>query len=197
MESIKEKLNKREIEINLYEKKFNFFNNTPIMPENKIKNCLINPNINYKYEEYLVSYNINNNNNHKLLKYELAEYDFNNNNNDIIEIKDITELKNKLNYLLYRYSFLAKDFLEDKWILYDHKNPNKYELEDKQFIFDNSILISDKTNKDFILYIKQIMNLCKILAKKVGYTVHTKFYNDEYHEICWLIFIFSEKKKQE
>ena len=41
------------------------------------------------------------------------------------------------------------------------------------------------------------MNLCKILAKKVGYTVHTKFYNDEYHEICWLIFIFSEKKKQE
>lgn len=188
MEAIKEKLNKREIEMNLYEKTFNFFNNTAITPENKIKNSLINPNINYRYEEYLTGYNIPNNNNNKLLKYELAEYKFNN-----IEIKDIVELKNKLNYLLYRYSFLAKDFLEDKWILYDNKQ-NKYELEDKQFIFDNSILISDKNNKDFVLYIKQIINLCKILAKKVNYTMYTKFYNDDYHEICWLIFVFSEKK---
>ena len=191
MEAIKEKLNKREIEMNLYEKKFNFFKNTAISPENKIKNCLINPNINYRYEEYLTGYNINNNNNHKLLKYELAEYDFNNN---IIEIKDITELKNKLNYFLYRYSFLTKDFLEDKWVLYDKLNQNKYELEEKQFIFDNSVLISNKNNKEFVLYIKQIINLCKILAKKIGYTMHTKFYNDEYHEICWLIFVFSEKK---
>jgi hypothetical protein len=191
MEAIKEKLNKREIEMNLYEKKLNFFKNTAISSENKIKNCLINPNINYRYEEYLTGYNINNNNNnYKLLKYELAEYDFNNNN---IEIKDITELKNKINYFLYRYSFLAKDFLEDKWVLYDNKQ-NKYEIEEKQFIFDNSISISDKSNNDFVLYIKQIINLCKILAKKVNYTMYTKFYNDEYHDICWLIFVFSEKK---
>lgn len=190
MELIKEKLNKRELEMRLYEKQFIFFKNILISSEeNKIKNCLINPNINYKYENYLTGYNINNNNYNKVLKYELEEYDFNN-----INIKNVQELKNKIIYLLHRYSFIANNFLEDKWILYEQQNQNKYELEDKQFIFDNSILISNKNNKDFIVFIENIIKFCKILVKKIGYTIHTKFYNDDYHDICWLIFVFSEKK---
>ena len=190
MELIKEKLNKRELEMRLYEKQFIFFKNILISSEeNKIKNCLINPNINYKYENYLTGYNINNNNYNKVLKYELEEYDFNN-----INIKNVQELQNKIIYLLHRYSFIANNFLEDKWILYEQQNQNKYELEDKQFIFDNSILISNKNNKDFIVFIENIIKFCKILVKKIGYTIHTKFYNDDYHDICWLIFVFSEKK---
>ena len=105
-------------------------------------------------------------------------------------------MKIKLNYLLNRYSFIVNEILEDKWILYEKKNQNKYELEETQFAFDNSITTSNKNDDDFIFFVKYIMNICKTLAKKVGYKMHTKFYDDEYHDICWLIFVFSERKKE-
>jgi hypothetical protein len=195
MEIIKEKLNKRESKMNLYEKKFNLFKNNITLSENKSMNYLMNPNINYRYDDYLKNHivkNYNKNNDYKILRYELEEYEFNN-----IEINNIKQLQNKIKYLLNRYSFIVNDIIEDKWILYEKTNQNKYELEDSQFAFDNSISISNKNDEDFIFFIKNILSICKLLSKKIGYKMHTKFYDDEYHNICWLIFIFSERKKEE
>jgi hypothetical protein len=194
MEIIKEKLNKREIEMNFYEKKFNLYKNNISSSENKSMSYLMNPNINYKYEDYLKNHIVKNytkNNDYKILRYELEEYNFND-----MEIKNIKELKNKINYLLNRYSFIVNEILEDKWVLYEKKAQNKYELEETQFAFDNSVSTSNKDDEDFIFFVKCIMNVCKTLAKKVGYKMHTKFYDDEYHDICWLIFVFSERKNK-
>lgn len=193
MEVIKEKLNKRELQMNLYEKKFNFYKSNMSMSENKSMSHLMNPNINYKHDTYLKNYIVKNyikNNDYKVLRYELEEYEFNN-----IEIKNVRQLKNKIKYLLNRYSFIINEIVEDKWILYETGDQNKYELGESQFAFDNSISISNKNDDDFIFFIKHILSICKVLSKKIGYKMHTKFYDDEYHGVCWLIFIFSEKNK--
>lgn len=192
MELIKQKLNKRESEMKLYERKFNLYKNNITSSENKSMKHLMNPLINYRYEDYLKNHIVKNytvNNDYKVLRYELEEYNFDN-----MEIKNINDLKNKINYLLNRYSFIINEVLEDNWIFYEKKNQLKYELEDNQFIFDNSITISNKNDEDLVFFIKNMMSMCKTLAKKIGYKMHTKFYDDEYHDICWLIFIFSEKK---
>ncbi len=194
MELIKEKINKRQSEMTLYEKKFNLYKNTISQSENNSMSHIMNPNINYRIDDYLKNYIVKNykkNNDYKILRYELDEYNFDN-----IEIKNISELKNKINYLLNRYTFIVNDILEDKWILYKNTNQNKYELNEKQFAFDNSVSISNKNDGDFVFFIKNMINICKTLAKKIGYSMHTKFYDDEYHDICWLIFVFSEKKQK-
>ena len=194
MDITKERISKREKELKLYEKKFNLFKKPISLSENKDMSKILHPKNNYKMDEYLKSFivkNYSSNNDYKVLKYELEDFNFDN-----YKINNLSDLKNNIKYLLNRYSFIVKDILEDKWLLYDNNiSQNKYELENNQFTFDNSISINKKNDDDLVFYIKNMMSICKKLASKVNYKMYTKFYDDEYYDICWLMFIFTEKNK--
>ena len=191
MNSIKEKLERKEKELKLYEIRFNLLKSGQNSDHDKIPNNIINPNINYNMDEYLKNFimkKYNKNNNYKILRHEIEEYDFTK-----YEINNLKELQKTLLYLFNRYSYLVNDILEDKWILYNNNdNQNKYELIENQFILDNSLFVENKNDQDLIFFVKNVMNIGKILAKKINYKMYTKFYDDEYHNICWMIFIFTK-----
>jgi len=189
-----ERLINKTKELKNYEKKFNL-----LKSENKNNSNLqydLDFKINYNTEDYMLNFNINklhkfNNieNLFMILRKELEDLDkFEN-----IKITSIDDLKSKVNYLFFRYNKIIKYVIEDNWALYTpESNQTKYELKNNEFIFDNSILIKNKEDPNLIYFLKRLFKISSILAKKINYKVYTKFYDDEYHEICWLIFVFAK-----
>ena len=57
---------------------------------------------------------------------------------------------------------------------------------------DNSILSKYKDDSNLLFFLKKIYKILTEMASQINYKVTTKFYDDEYHEICWLIFVFSK-----
>jgi hypothetical protein len=187
MELLQKRLELRTKELHSYETKFNLLKTRDALPE--ITDIVLDPNINYLNDNCALNffssklkttkYNLN-----LILKKELEDYDFNNyklSNNNLKSIE----------YLFNRYNSLINSITEDKWILYQN-NQTKYELKADEFVIDNSVSIKDKNNPELIYYLKKLIKICKILAKTQGYNVFTKFYDDDYHEICWLIFVFTK-----
>jgi hypothetical protein len=182
-----ERLINKTSELKNYEKKFNLLKNIQIP---NVKNNLFNFDINYMMDDYLLNFNVNKIKNtkeniDKLLRHEL-EMNFD------IKINNISELQNKINYFFNRYNFIIKNIIEDNWILHKKNLQTKYELKDSEFVYDNSILIKNKEQANLIYFLKKMYKLCNIMAKQINYKVYTKFYDDEYHEICWLIFVFAK-----
>lgn len=186
-----ERLANKTRELKNYERKFNLLKNN-FSEENIIK---LDHNNNYINDEYLLNFQMNKINKlnvrqniDKLLRIELDQMDF-----DSVLIKNISDLQNRVKYFLNRYNLIIKDITEDNWTIYKRNvSQNKYELKDGEFVYDNSILIKNKENDNLIYFLKKLYKLTSILAKKINYKVYTKFYDDEYHEICWLIFVFAK-----
>ncbi len=186
MELIQKRLAARTLELKEYENKFNLLKN---QKEPEISNIILNPNTNYLNDNSVLSFfssqlRSNKNNLNLMLKKELEEYDYNNYKLENNNLKSIE-------YLFNRYNSLISNITEDKWVLYQ-SNQTKYELQNDEFVIDNSVLIKDKNNSELIYYLKKVIKISKILAKQSGYNVFTKFYDDEYHELCWLIFVFTK-----
>ena len=190
-----ERLINKTKELKNYEKKFNLLKSSFSEEDNSlIKTEYINY-TNYINDDYLLNFYMNKINKlnvrqniYKLLRYELDQMKF-----DSVQIKNINELQNKITYFLTRYNFIIKDIIEDNWTIYQKEsNQIKYELKDDEFVYDNSILIKNKEDTNLIYFIKKIYKLIRILAQKINYKVYTKFYDDEYHEICWLLFVFAK-----
>lgn len=185
-----ERLINKTRELKNYEKKFNLLKNHK--SDNKQNNNFdVNyTDINYMIDDYLLDFNANKIKNKKENIDKLLRKELENNMN--IKINNIIELQNKVNYFFNRYNFIIKDIIEDNWILYKKDLQTKYELKDGEFVYDNSILIKNKENSDLIYFLKKIFKLCNNMANQINYKVYTKFYDDEYHEICWLIFVFAK-----
>ena len=182
---IEERLRVRELELKTYENKFNLLKNRS-ESENK---TVLDPMINYLNDNYMLASNYNRikNNNHMMntiLRHELE-------NPSDITINNNNDLSKMVVYLFNRYNYLLKNITEDNWTIYkDKDNQFKYELKPNEFVLDNSISINNKNNPDLTLFLKKIHNIIKRIANMVNYSVHIKSYDDEYHMICWLIFVF-------
>lgn len=186
-----ERLINKTKELKNYEKKFNLLKKNYEEENASFNN--INYLTNYMNDDYLLNFEINKINKSntkqnidKILRHELDKMDFN------IEIKNVADLQNKMTYFFNRYNFIIKNIIEDNWIIFRKENQTKYELKEGEFVYDNSVLIKNKENPDLIYFLKKIFKLSNILAKKINYKVYTKFYDDEYHDICWLIFVFAK-----
>jgi hypothetical protein len=186
MELIQKRLEVRTTELQTYADRFNLLKNHNEMT---ITNISLNPNINYLNDTLVLNFfssqlRTNKHNLNLVLKKELDEYDFNNYklaNNNLTSIE----------YLFNRYNSLVSNITEDKWVLYQ-SNQSKYELNNDEFVIDNSVLIKNKNNPELIYYLKKLIKVSKLLANQFGYNVFTKFYDDDYHELCWLIFVFTK-----
>jgi len=189
LEIIQERLNTRTHNLKLYEKTFNLLKNTQ---QNETKNDYIfDPTINYLNNNHLVNFGLKKIRDEKKKLNELLFAELNNFNyskfNDKNNFKDISL------FLLNKYNSIIKDITEDIWVIYTKDSKQfKYELKDNEFVIDNSILIKNKSDKNLIFFLKNIYMVLKNLGKQFNYNVHTKFYDDEYHDICWLIFVFSK-----
>jgi len=192
MDKIKEKLLEREFKMITYANELN--NKKNILFESSPENTVIDPSIDYFKEEELcdkiLSYITNKKEKlSEVLKYEMSKYNFYN-----YSIKNNIELSEKLFYLFNRYNHTVFNITEDNWVLYKYDNlQKKYELKEGEFVLDNSILIKDKKDQSLILCLKNLINISNILCNKIDYQLTTKFYDDKYHQICWLIFVYSKK----
>jgi hypothetical protein len=187
IEQIKQKLNNLESEMFRYKNKFNIYKNkNNLFTKNDSINYFVNPKTNYYFSDNLRGSRENNPND--LLMYELQKYDFNN-----YSILDEKELKKNIVYLLNRYNCIVNTITEDKWNIYDNNSvQTKYEItEDNKFVIDNSINKLNKSNPELLFFMQHILEICKVLAKKINYKVYPKFYDDKFN-LCWLIFVFKK-----
>lgn len=192
VELIKNKLLDRESVMNAYAEKFNGIKTDSC--ESISESSIINPSIDYNKEEELCDKILLYITNKKdkileVLKYEMAKYNFYD-----YTIKSELELTEALFYLFNRYNQTVNKITEDSWVLYKSDNQQKkYDLAEGEFVLDNSILIKDKKDPSLILCLKNLINISNILCNKIGYQLTTKFYDDKYHHLCWLIFVYSKK----
>lgn len=189
VEIIETKLNTKYNVLKNYEKKFNLMKNTNDYQDKT--DYVFDPNINYLNNEHIVDFGLRKNKNLKKNVNEMLSLEMSNFNYSKFNLKN--DFKNLALYLLNKYNYTIKDITEDNWVLYTkNKVQNKYELKDNEFIIDNSILIKNKSQKQLIYFLKNLYIILKNLGKQYEYNVHTKFYDDDYHQVCWLIFIFSK-----
>jgi len=188
-ELVEKRLNTKYNELKNYEKKFNLIKNTNDFQQKN--DYVFDPNINYLNNEHIVDFGLNKNKNLKKNVNEMLTLELSNFNYSKFSPKN--DFKSLSLYLLNKYNHTIKDITEDNWVLYTkNKVQNKYELKDNEFIIDNSILIKNKSQKQLIYFLKNLYIILKNLGKQYEYNVHTKFYDDDYHQVCWLIFIFSK-----
>lgn len=182
METVKTFLENRESKLKLYEKKFNLLKNN-ITINNPIK-TMVN---NCYNDDYLLKFNLNRINSTTnlllLLKQELE--------NEIPKnINSLSELKKYINNLFNKYNKLINHITEDKWTLYNQFNQTKYELNINEFVIDNSISLINKNDENLIFFLNHVLRIAELASSTINYKVHTRFYDDDTHEICWLIFVF-------
>lgn len=191
MNQFKEKIEKLEKEMILYEKKHN------ILKSNNLDNYDINNNF-LNLNLHVINNNemiFNTKNNIKnILLYELNNTNFFENN----IYNQIKNFENKILYALNRYNLLLSNITEDKWILYKNTNNQyKYELNDNEFVFENSIHTDSKYNDLLQLVLGKLINNINNLCKKYNYSFYNKSYNDinesnEDNNICWILFIIKK-----
>ena len=140
-------------------------------------------------EKYSIYKNIitENNLDLQLLKFEMENIDFN------IKIENLNDIINKIYYLLDRYKIIQENLpLEDeKWTLHTNFS-KKYELNNTEIIFDNSV--EKKYINDISLnkYIKKLVNLFSKISN--DYKVNYKFLRDHDEDIIWILIKITLKK---
>ena len=194
---IKKRFSDYKQQMSEYQNKFNFFKNldlniNPDQQQNKLK---LDTYTNLQDEDLLEYYNKKLNkfykqeNINRILKIELENFNYDN-------ISKSNNLIKNIKFILNRYSSIVKDILEADWEQYSNNTQNtqnKYELKDNEIIFDNSISLKNKTNPELIYFLKNTINILKTICKKSGNKFNIKFYEDKYHDICWIIILISVK----
>ena len=193
MEEINNKLIEKEKQLKSYERKFNLLkNNTNKDYKEKIKSLIHLEN--YYTDDYILNFNYNRLNLDESKKIEellIQEIETNIYKNK--KINNLNELMSITINIFNRYTYLVKKFVEDKWLIYKQTdNQNKYELKSGEYVMDNSILSKYKDDTNLLFFLKKIYKILNNVSRQINYKVTTKFYDDEYHEICWLIFVFSK-----
>ncbi len=192
MEEVNIRLIEKEKQLKSYERRFNLLKNNTTT-QTSSKKTIIHLD-NYYTDDFLLNFNYNRLNTDLTKKIEellLKEIESN-----IYENKKISNLDDLIRLsinIFNRYSYLVKSLVEDKWLLYKYTdNQIKYELKEGEFVIDNSILSKYKDDNNLLFFLKRIYKILNNVAEQINYKVTTKFYDDEYHEICWLIFVFSK-----
>ncbi len=192
MEEINNKLIEKEKQLKSYERKFNLLKNNASQNKENTKSLIHLEN--YYTDDYLLNFNYNRLNLDESKKIEellIKEIETNIYKNK--KINNLNELMNITINIFNRYNYLVKNLVEDKWLIYKQTdNQNKYELKSGEFVMDNSILSKYKDDSNLLFFLKKIYKILTEMASQINYKVTTKFYDDEYHEICWLIFVFSK-----
>ncbi len=185
-------MEEKEKQLKSYERRFNLLKNNATT-QTSSKKTIIHLD-NYYTDDFLLNFNYNRLNTDSTKKIEellLKEIESN-----IYENKKISNLDDLIRLstnIFNRYNYLVKSLVEDKWLIYKYTdNQIKYELKEGEFVIDNSILSKYKDDNNLLFFLKRIYKILNNVAEQINYKVTTKFYDDEYHEICWLIFVFSK-----
>ena len=192
MEEINNRLIEKEKQLKSYERRFNLLKNNTTT-QTSSKKTIIHLD-NYYTDNFLLNFNYNRLNTDSTKKIEellLKEIESN-----IYENKKISNLDDLIRLstnIFNRYNYLVRSLVEDKWLIYKYTdNQIKYELKEGEFVMDNSILSKYKDDTNLLFFLKRIYKILNNITEQINYKVTTKFYDDEYHEICWLIFVFSK-----
>ncbi len=192
MEEVNIRLIEKEKQLKSYERRFNLLKNNTTT-QTSSKKTIIHLD-NYYTDDFLLNFNYNRLNTDSRKKIEellLKEIESNiYENKKISNFDDLIRLSTNI---FNRYNYLVKSLVEDKWLIYKYTdNQIKYELKEGEFVIDNSILSKYKDDNNLLFFLKRIYKILNNVAEQINYKVTTKFYDDEYHEICWLIFVFSK-----
>lgn len=193
MEQFKKKIDKLENKMILYERKHNILKNNSLNNYD-INNSFLNLNlhlINNNELSFKTKNNIQN-----ILLYELNNTNFFENN----IYNEINNFENKILYALNRYNLLLSNITEDIWKLYTNKNQYKYELNENEFVFENSIHNDSKYNELLQSVLGKLINNINNLCKKYNYSFYNKSYSDisdsdinsDDSNICWILFIIKK-----
>lgn len=128
-----------------------------------------------------------------LLLFELKNYK----NKHISQKMSLSDFKNKAICLFNRYQSKAGGFLieDTEWIVYDNTT-TKYEINENELLFENTINICDVDNDETIMYLDYMVKRLNSLAKNI-YVEWRQRKNDHSKVMSLLIWVTDKDIKMQ